>query len=106
MKLLIQGDCLYVDNIRFSHCEVKDEYRNKPFSCEAEARFSHHHSRELLHADGLGWVGAASECSVVLGRMVRGDGSVIPCLVTESRLIGIANFASEQVKRITLETEK
>lgn len=103
MKLSIQGNRAYLDNLMFSHAEVKDGHGNKHFSGEAEPRFSHHHARELLHADGLGWVGADPSCAVVLGRVVRSDGSVMPCLVTEARLMGVANWTVEQGKKITLE---
>ena len=103
MKLSIQGNRVYLDNLMFAHAENKHGNGNEPFSGEAEPRFSHHHSRELLHADGLGWVGADPTCAIVLGRVVRGDGSVMPCLVTEARLMGVANYATEQGKKITLE---
>ena len=103
MKLTIQGNRAYLDNLMFSHAEVKNGNGNKPFTGEAEPRYSHHASRELLHVDGLGWVGSDPTCTVILGRVVRGDGSVMPCLVTEARLIGMANFCTEQGKRITVE---
>lgn len=106
MKLTIQGNRLYADNYILSHCEVKDGHRDKSFSGTAEPRYSHAVGRELLHADGLGWVGADSGCAIVVGRVVRSDGEVMPCLVTEARLIGVANYATEQGKRITLEIEK
>ena len=107
MKLVIQGNRLYADNLRFCHCEVKEDGNGiKPFSGTVEARFSHHHGRELPIADGLGWLGAAPECAVRVGRVVRSDGSVMPCSVTEARILGMANYAVEQGKRITLEIEK
>lgn len=56
MKLSIQGNRLYADNYILSHCEVKDGHRDKSFSGTAEPRYSHAVGRELLHADGLGWV--------------------------------------------------
>lgn len=106
MKLSIQGNRAYLDNLMFSHAEVKDGHGNKHFSGEAEPRFSHHHARELLHVDGLGWLGAAPECAIHVGRVVRSDGSVMPCSVTEARILDMANYAVEQGKRITLEIEK
>lgn len=106
MKLSIQGNRLYADNMVFSHVEVKDGHRDKPFSGSAEPRYSHAVGRELLHVDGLGWLGAASECAIRVGRVVRSDGEVLPCLVTEARLMGMANFATEQGKHITLEIER
>ena len=33
-------------------------------------------------------------------------GEVLPCRVTEARLMGVANWTAEQGKRITLEIEK
>ena len=106
MKIAIQGNRLYVDNYHFSHCEVKDGNGHKPFSGEAEPRYSHAHGEELIHVNGLGWLGGQPSCNVVLGRVVQGDGSVIPCRVTEARLMGIANYATENGKRITLEIER
>ena len=103
MKITVQGNRLYVDNLMFSHCEVKDGHRDKSFSGEAEPRYSHAHGTELVHVDDLGWMGAEPSCDVVLGRVVKSDGGVLPCRVTEARLIGLANYATEQGKRITLE---
>ena len=56
MKLSIQGNRLYVDNLMFSHCEVKDGHGDKSFSGEVEPRYAHSVGRELLHVDGLGWL--------------------------------------------------
>ena len=106
MKLSIHGNRLYVDGLQFSHVGVKDGNGNESFSGTAEPRYSHAVGRELLHVDGLGWMGAQPSCDVVLGRVVKSDGGVLPCRVTEARLIGLANFATEQGKRITLEIEK
>ena len=106
MKITVQGNRLYVDNLMFSHCEVKDGHGDKPFSGTAEPRYAHSMGRELLHVDGLGWLGAAPECAIRVGRVVRSDGSVMPCSVTEVRILGMANYAVEQGKRITLEIER
>lgn len=106
MKISVTGNRMYVDNYILSHCEVKDGHRDKSFSGAAEPRYSHHAGRELLHADGLGWVGADSGCAIVVGRVVRGDGEVMPCKLTEARLLGMANYATEHGKRITLEIER
>lgn len=106
MKLTIQGNRLYADNLMFSHCEVKDGHGDKSFSGAAEPRFSHAHGEELLHVDGLGWCGPYPDNAIVLGRVVRSDGSVMGCRVTHSRLIGMVNYHTEQGKRITLEIER
>ena len=106
MKITVQGNRLYVDNLMFSHCEVKDGHRDKSFSGEAEPRYSHAHGTELVHVDGLGWMGAQPSCDIVLGRVVKSDGGVLPCRVTEARLIGLVNYATEHGKRITLEIER
>lgn len=107
MKLVIDGNRLYLDGLMFSHVGVKNGHRDKHFSGEAEPRYSHHHhGSELLHVDGLGWVGGQPSCDIVLGRVVQGDGSVIPCRTTEARLMWIANWTVEQGKRITLEIER
>lgn len=106
MKLSIHGNRLYADNYILSHCEVEDGHRDKSFTGEVEPRYAHAVGRELLHVDGLGWLGAAPECAIRVGRVVRSDGSVMPCSVTEARILGMANYAVEQGKRITLEIEK
>ena len=106
MKLSIQGNRLYVDNLMFSHAEIRDGHRDKSFTGEVEPRYPHSMGRELLHVDGLGWVGAAPECAIRVGRVVKSDGGVLPCRVTEARLMGVANFITEQGKRITLEIER
>lgn len=54
MKLSIQGNRLYVDNLMFSHCEVKNGHGDKPFSGEVSTAYSHYHSRNLPKVDGLG----------------------------------------------------
>ena len=106
MKLVIQGNRLYADNYILSHCEVEDGHRDKSFSGTAEPRYSHVVGRELLHVDGLGWMGAAPECAIRVGRVVTSDGSVMACQLTEARLMGMANYATEQGKKITLEIER
>ena len=106
MKLSIQGNRLYVDNLMFSHAEIRDGHRDKSFTGEVEPRYAHSMGRELLHVDDLGWLGAAHECAIRVGRVVRSGGEVIPCQLTEARLIGLANYATEQGKRITLEIER
>lgn len=106
MRLTIQGNRLYCDKLMFSHCEVKDGNGDKSLSGTVEARFSHHHGRELPIADGLGWLGADHQVSVVLGNVVKSDGSVIPCKLAEARLLGMINYHAELGRRITLEIEK
>ena len=106
MKLVIDGNRLYLDGLMFSHAGVKYGRGDKHFSGEAEPLYSHHHRSELLHVDGLGWVGGQPSCDIVLGRVVSGTGDVIPCRTTEARLMGIVNFTTEQGKRITLEIER
>ena len=103
MKLSIQGNRLYVDNLMFSHCEVKDGHGDKPFSGEVSTSYSHYHGRNLPKVDGLGWIGADHKVSVVLGRVVRGDGEVIPCQLTEARLMGMLERNEEMGGRATLE---
>ena len=103
MKLSIQGNRLYADNYILSHCEVEDGHRDKSFSGEVSTAYSHYHSRNLPKVDGLGWVGADHKVSVVLGRVVKSDGEVIPCQLTEARLMGILERNEEMGGRATLE---
>ena len=103
MKLTIQGNRLYADNYILSHCEVEDGHRDKSFSGTAEPRYSHAVGRELLHVDGLGWMGAAPECAIRVGRVVTGNGSVMACQLTEARLMGMVSFNEEKGGKTTLE---
>lgn len=105
MKLSIQGNRLYADNLMFSHVEIRDGHGHKPFNGEVSTAYSHHHGEELLHVDSLGWCGPYDDNAILLGSVVRGDGSVMGCRVTHASLIGLANYATEQGKRITLEID-
>ena len=106
MKLTIQGNRLYLDNLMFSHVEIRDGHGDKPFFREVEPRYAHAAGRELLHVDGFGWMGAAPECAIRVGRVVGSNGSVMPCSLTESRLVSVANYATELGKQIVLEIEQ
>ena len=103
MKLSIQGNRLYVDNLMFSHAEIRDGHRDKSFTGEVEPRYAHSMGRELLHVDGLGWLGAAPECAIRVGRVVTSDGSVMPCQLTEARLMGMVSFNEEKGGKTTRE---
>ena len=103
MKLTIQGNRLYVDNLQFSHVEIRDGHCDKPFNGEVSTAYSHYHGRNLPKVDGFGWIGADSKVSIVLGRVVKSDGEVIPCQLTEARLMGILETNEEMGGRATLE---
>lgn len=105
MKLLIRGNSLFADNLLFSHVGVPNAQRDQfqPGSYEVTARYSHDFERDLPHADGLGWIGADAACAVVLGRVVDGHGQVLPCRVTEARLVGLLETLEERGGRCTLE---
>lgn len=105
MKLLIRGNSLFADNLMFCHAGANHARRDQfqSGSYEVTARYSHEHKRDVPYADGLGWVGADPACAVVLGRVVDGNSQVLPCLVTETRLIGLLERLEEQGKRCLLE---
>lgn len=103
MKLLIDGNKLYTDSLFFSHVEVGDGVGSELRDCAIEPRYSHAAGRELLHADGLGWVGAAPECAIRVGRVVRGDGSVLPCKLTEARLRSLVYAIEDRGVKASLE---
>lgn len=103
MKLLIDGNKLYTNSLFFSHVEVADGSGDKPSNCTVEPRYSHAAGRELLHADGLGWVGADDSCAIRVGRVVRGDGSVLPCKLTETRLISLVYAIEDRGNKASLE---
>ena len=103
MKLLISGNVLYTDG--FKLCHVSFRQGRKQFDGPAEVRYSHVAGRDLVIADGVGWIGADPVCSIQIGRVVDGDGEVLPCKLTEARLLGMMNFAADKGQRCTLEVE-
>ena len=105
MRLSVRGNKLFADNLMFSHAEVNDARCDQYGSFPVEVRYSHAHERDLPMATGLGWLGADASCAVIVGRVVPRDGKVLPCIVTESRLIGMLNRAEEQGGRCILEIE-
>ena len=103
MRLKISGNTLYTDGIKLCHVSFKQS--RKAFDGEAEVRYSHVAGRDLAIADGIGWFGADPVCSIVVGRVVDGNGDVLPCKLTEARLLGMMNFAANKGQRCTLEIE-
>lgn len=103
MKLKISGNTLYTDGFKLCHVSFKQV--RKAFDGEAEVRYSHVAGRDLAIADGIGWFGADPGCSIVIGRVVDGNGDVLPCKLTEARLIGMMNFAADKGQRCTLEID-
>ena len=103
MKLKISGNTIYTDG--FKLCHVSFKQGRKAFDGEAEVRYSHTAGRDLAIADGIGWFGADPICSIVVGRVVDGNGDVLPCKLTEARLLGMMNFAANKGQRCTLEIE-
>ena len=103
MKLLIDGKDLYTNQLYFSHVEVNDGIGDKSRNCAVEPRYSHLAGRQLLHAHGLGWIGADDSCAIRIGRVVRGDGSVIPCKLTETRLMGLVAALEDRGEKCSLE---
>jgi len=99
MKLRVSGNKFYADNLMFSQCESN----TNEGIYEISIRYSHEHERDLPYADGLGWVGSDDSCAIVLGRVLCGDGKVIPCFVAESRLISLLTVAEDLSQFSTLE---
>ena len=100
MKLRVADNHLYADNLIFSMAEVVNA--SPTLSAPVEIRFSHHHGEDRVFAEGLGWVGAAKDDAIVVGRVRGGDG-LIPCRVTETRLIGMVERAQDDGRSVRLE---
>jgi hypothetical protein len=66
-----------------------------------EATYSHAHRKNLVRADGLGWVGASAEHDIVVGR-VRNRDDVIPCQSFERRIFALVEAATEAGQRAEL----
>ena len=100
MKLRVADNHLYADNLIFSMAEVVNA--SPTLSAPVEIRFSHHHGEDRVFAEGLGWVGAAKDDAIVVGRVRSNDG-LIPCRVTETRLIGMVERAQDDGRNVRLE---
>lgn len=105
MKLEVVGNRLYVDQMLFCHCGVNHGDGDTYFYGTVEPRYSHSHGRELPIADGLGWLGGDASCAIVVGRVINGDGKVLPCKLTETRLMTLVNMSDELGMNISLEVK-
>jgi hypothetical protein len=66
-----------------------------------EPTYSHAFRKNLVRADGLGWIGASQEYAVVLGR-VRNRDDVLPCESFEKRLFALVESAEELGQSVEL----
>lgn len=103
MKLFIDNKLLYANNVLCCRVEVKNGHTNKPGISSVTPQFSHSHGRDLLLVNGIGWLGADDSCSIVVGRMVDGNGKVLPCHTAEVRLMNIVNAVSDNGENTVLE---
>jgi hypothetical protein len=95
-KLTIRDGALYVGNYFFCYAETGNERASiPPGRFEVIHEFSHVHREPLLNAIGIGWIGASTECDIVLGR-VRGVRGVIPSRADFGRLCAMVETAIEQ----------
>ena len=95
MNINFEQGRLYVDNIKFCFYEVTNGSKNLPTGrITVEARYSHAHSKTLPFVDSVGWVGASSDCAIVLGK-VLGRNSPIPDANAVQRLVAAIEAADE-----------
>ena len=104
MKLLVDNGLLYANNVLCCRAEVKDGNPDQPGRSAITPQFSHHHhGRDLLLVDGLGWLGADDACAIVVGRVVDGTGALLPCRIAETRLMNLINAVTDRGETATLE---
>ena len=103
MKFTVSGNRLYSNNVIFSHIQIKPELTKSSY--KANPQYSHNRERDLVFVDGLGWMGGDDECDIVVGRVVNSEGKVIPCRLTENRMMIIANLAEDSGANLMIEVE-
>lgn len=102
MKLEATQGILYLNNMQFCYIGPANGRTDLPTgSFTVEARFSHAHGDDMVHADGFGWVGATRGCDAVLGR-IRTNAGVDPCQLTAGRLLAAVETAGDRGERTTL----
>lgn len=103
MKLRIEDNEFYVDNLRLCHAGAGNGRPNLPTGrYEVVTQYSVHHGQILPDAIGLGWLGPFNECDVVLGG-VRGRNGVIPSPSSTNALLARLEIAEGTGQTITLE---
>lgn len=79
MKIEIDNGAMYINDRFFCYAEAGNGRTDiEPGASEVRSEYSHHHGRVLPYADNHGWIGAAKECDIVVGRVRARDG-IIPC---------------------------
>ena len=96
MKLEIDYPALYADGLFVCYVGAGNgSTAIQPGRYAVEATYSHAHRKNLVLADGLGWIGADAECDVVLGRVRNRDG-VVPCESFERRVFALVEAADDR----------
>ena len=102
MRLEIDYPALYADGLFVCYVGAGNgRTAIQPGRHEVEATYSHAHGKNLVRADGLGWVGASQECDVVLGR-VRDRDDVLPCESFERRVFALVEAAQDYGNTVEL----
>lgn len=106
MKLSIRDGNLYADNLKLCYCEAGNGRDDLPTGrYTVETQFAHVHGKTLPDANGIGWIGAAHECDVVLGS-VRGKHGLVPSQSYVSRLLALLEVAEGRGQTVILEIEQ
>ena len=105
LHLELQHGVLYVDQVRFCFVGAGDGSSDiQHGSYPIETRYSHKHSQNLPHADGLGWFGFTADCAVVLGKVRAGNG-LIPSSNMVQRLLIVIETYEEAGRGAVLEVK-
>lgn len=102
MRLEIDYPALYADGLFVCYVGAGNGRTViQPGRYAVEATYSHHHRKNLVRADGLGWIGADAGCDVVLGR-VRNRDDVLPCKSFEGRIFALVEAAQDYGRAVEL----
>ena len=103
MRLKIENAHLYADNVFLCYAGAGNGRPNLPAGHYPVAtQYAHVHGKTLADAVGLGWIGAAYECDVVLGG-VRGRSGPVPSPTALGRLLALLEQCEDLGQAVTLE---
>ena len=99
MKILIDGNQLYIDNKRFCYAKVNDV---EPGEYKVSTQYSHAHGRILPILSDCGWVGDDDRCALRIGSVLGSDGP-IKCAMSIGGLVARLEAAEEFGSTILIE---
>ena len=103
LKLVIENGTLFVGNRKVCSAGAGNGRTSlRAGKGAVKTDFSDEHDTVLIRADGLGWVGPAPECDIVLGQ-VRHRNGVIPCATVFHHVFTLVEHAEEVGEPVSLE---